>query len=124
MKRIINFKLTIVVTILILVGILMPGDAVPSVGIPGMDKIVHFGMFFTLTGTFYLEYLMNYKKLPKVVYVILSVGLFALLTEIMQLFASSRSYDLKDLLADMIGCIAAIGLWIYGMKLRSKKIEK
>ena len=42
-----QYKLTLVVILLILVAILMPGDSVPSVGIPGMDKLVHFGMFFT-----------------------------------------------------------------------------
>lgn len=124
MKKIMSFKLTIVVVILVLIGILMPGGSVPSVGIPGMDKVVHFGMFFTLTGTFYFEYLMKYKRLPRAIYVIPVIGVFAFSTEVIQLFASSRSYDLKDLLVDMIGCIVATGIWTSAIKLRNKKMEK
>ncbi|MEG0014760.1 MAG: VanZ family protein [Cellulosilyticaceae bacterium] len=123
MKKIMSFKLTIVVVILVLIGILMPGGSVPSIGIPGMDKVVHFGMFFMLTGTFYFEYLMKYKRLPRAIYVIPVIGAFAFSTEVMQLFASSRSYDLKDLLMDIIGCIVASGIWIGTMKLRGKNRE-
>ncbi|MGL6173000.1 MAG: VanZ family protein [Cellulosilyticaceae bacterium] len=121
MNKIFKFKLTILVTILILIGILMPGDSVPSVGIPGMDKIVHFGMFFTFTATFYLEYLLGYKKLPQALYVVIGVACFAISTEIMQLFAANRSFDLKDFVVDMVGCVVAIGLWIGIMKYKESR---
>lgn len=121
MNKIFRFKLTILVTILILIGILMPGDSVPSVGIPGIDKVVHFGMFFTFTATFCLEYVMGYKKLPKIPYLVIGVACFAISTEIMQLFAANRSFDLKDFAVDMVGCIVAIGLWLSGMKWKNKK---
>lgn len=116
MKKLWQYKLTVIVILLILVAILMPGDSVPSVGIPGIDKVVHFGMFFTLTGVYYLEYMLSNKSLPKMLYAILLVGVFAISTEIMQLFAVSRSFDLKDFVIDMIGCIVAIGIWIGGSK--------
>lgn len=112
MKIIKSFKLTMVVIVLILVGILMPGDSVPSVGIPGMDKIVHFGMFFVLTGTFYFEYFMSEKRLPRFWMAFVGVGAFAISTEVMQLCAISRSFDLKDFLVDMMGYLGASGLWI------------
>lgn len=116
MKKLWQYKLTVMVILLILVAILMPGDSVPSVGIPGIDKVVHFGMFFTLTGVYYLEYIFSNKALPKMMYVILLVGAFAISTEIMQLFVVSRSFDLKDFAIDMTGCIVVIGIWIGGSK--------
>lgn len=111
MQFIKQYKLTLAVVILILVAILMPGDSVPSVGIPGIDKVVHFGMFFTLAGTFNLEYLWQHKSLPHMFYATFIVFIFALMTEIMQLFAVSRSFDLKDLVADTVGIIVASLLW-------------
>lgn len=111
MSKIWKFKGTLLAIILILIGILMPGDSVPSISIPGLDKIVHFGMFFTLTAVFYLEYLMSYKRLPSALWVVIGIGIFAILTEAMQLFAVSRSFDLKDFVVDMIGCAIAIVIW-------------
>lgn len=116
-----HYKCTIGVIVLILIAILMPGDSVPSVGIPGIDKVIHFGMFFTLTATFNLEYLWHYKCLPHVFYAFLSIFIFAFMTEVMQLFASNRSFDLKDLLADTAGFIVASLLWKGFIYLHNKK---
>ncbi len=116
-----QYKLTLVVILLILVAILMPGDSVPSVGIPGMDKLVHFGMFFTLSGTFCLEYVWQYKYMPHMLYTFFSLFIFAFMTEVMQLFAVSRSFDLKDLVADTIGFVVAALLWKAYMTLIHKK---
>jgi VanZ family protein len=116
-----QYKLTLVVILLILVAILMPGDSVPSVGIPGMDKLVHFGMFFTLSGTFCLEYVWQYKCMPRMLYTFLGLFIFAFMTEVVQLFAVSRSFDLKDLVADTIGFVVAALLWKAYMTLIHKK---
>ena len=99
----------------------MPGDSVPSVGIPGMDKLVHFGMFFTLSGTFCLEYVWQYKCMPRMLYTFWGLFIFAFMTEVMQLFAVSRSFDLKDLVADTIGFVVAALLWKAYMTLIHKK---
>ena len=107
MQFIKKYKCTVIVTILILVAILMPGDSVPSVGIPGIDKLVHFSMFFTLSGVFCLEYLWHYKCLPHMLYTFLGLFTFAFITEVIQLFAVKRSFDLKDLVADIIGSVTA-----------------
>ena len=116
-----QYKLTLVVILLILVAILMPGDSVLSVGIPGMDKLVHFGMFFTLSGTFCLEYVWQYKCMPRMLYTFLGLFIFAFMTEVVQLFAVSRSFDLKDLVADTIGFVVAALLWKAYMTLIHKK---
>lgn len=111
MQFIKQYKLTLAVVALILIAILMPGDSVPSVGIAGMDKVVHFGMFFTLSAVFQLEYLWHNKELPTMLYAFFVIFIFAFATEVMQLFAVSRSFDLKDLVADSIGMVVASLLW-------------
>ncbi len=105
MKQIKYYKWTIVTVILIWIAILMPGGNGPSIGIPHIDKVVHFGMFATLVLSFYSEYTYQHKKLPKH---LVSWGIiegFALLTEIAQLFVPGRSYDIKDFIADSLGML-------------------
>lgn len=100
-----NYKLTITSVILILIAILMPGQSVPHVGISGIDKAVHFSMFSVLTLCFYFEYNRHLKKLPHFLYTLLVIGAFGFLTEVMQLFAESRSFDFKDLAVDILGVL-------------------
>lgn len=122
MQKIKQYKCTLVVVILILAAILMPGDSVPSVGIHGIDKFVHFGMFFTLSGTFCLEYVRQYKCMPQIFWTFLSLFAFAFMTEVLQLFAINRSFDVKDLGADTIGFVGALLLWkVYITLIRDKK---
>ena len=107
-NRCIDYKFTIGVVILILIAILMPGDSVPKVGVPGIDKVVHFGMFFTLTTVFFIEYLRNNNRLPIWYYAFTIIFVFAGSTEVMQLFASDRSMDILDLSADTLGIFVGI----------------
>lgn len=111
-----NYKFTLVVVILILTAILMPGESVPEVGISGIDKIVHFGMFFTLTLVFHMEYFKNKGQLPVGIYTFVTLFIFAGSTEVMQLFASNRSMDGMDLCADTIGIVVSMLLVINVLK--------
>lgn len=90
----------------------MPGQAVPHVGMPGIDKLVHFGMFAILTLCFYFEYNTHKRKLPHFIYTFLMLGGFGLITEVMQIFADSRSFDLKDLAVDVAGVLIASSVFI------------
>ncbi|MGL4345217.1 MAG: VanZ family protein [Cellulosilyticaceae bacterium] len=110
MKKIWQFKLTIAVTILVLIGMFMPGDDIPSVGIPNMDKIVHFGMFFCIVASFYLEYVWCYKKHPNGIMILMSLLCFAIATELLQGMTPTRSCDVRDGMADMLGAITAFGI--------------
>ena len=105
-----GFKFTILTVILILIAILMPTSGVPTVEIPYADKIVHTGMFVVLTGCFYIEYLMQKNKLPSTLYVLISIGVFAILTEVLQSLTPDRTMDIWDLGADLMGSIATIGI--------------
>lgn len=103
-----HYKFTIVVVMLILVAILMPSSDVPSVGIPHIDKVVHFGMFGCLALTFYSEYYWRHERLPKFISTWLVLEVFAALTEVMQHFTPDRSMDYRDLIADSLGIIVCI----------------
>ena len=107
MKKISAYKFTLVMVAVILVLVLMPGDDVPSVGIPHIDKVVHFGMFLTLTLCYIWEYHKKHQLLPKCYKEGLWLLGFAIFTEIMQYFVPGRSSDIKDLLADTLGVIVA-----------------
>ncbi|WP_069999880.1 VanZ family protein [Cellulosilyticum sp. I15G10I2] len=113
MRIIKYYKLTLASTIFILIGILMPGGAVPHPGIPGLDKLVHFGMFAVLTFCFYFEYNRYKKKLPDFIYALIGISAFGLLTEVLQLFADARSFEFRDLAADILGVVAAS--WLFRM---------
>ena len=120
MKKLWPYKLTFLVTLIILYGLLMPGDSVPSVSIPNIDKLIHFGMFFVLSSTFSVEYFFDRKSLPSAKLLFISTFSFALATELMQgLLTASRACDPKDLLADMIGVLATFFIAI--PLLRKKK---
>lgn len=111
MKRFINqYKFTIIAVILVLIGILMPGDDVPSVGIPNLDKVVHCGMFGFVTLCFYWDYSRATHKMPRFVLSLAILILFAGSTEIMQMYVPGRSCDYRDLIADTIGILLAKGV--------------
>lgn len=115
-----HYKLTLLATILILIAILMPASDVPSVGIPNIDKLVHFGMFGTLALCYYGEYVFKNKRLPKFTGSWMGLEIFALLTEVMQLFVEGRSCDGIDWIADSIGILGVIIIFRY---LYSKRLE-
>lgn len=116
MKRLKHFKFTLLMVAIILVIVLTPGDSVPSVGIPGIDKVVHLGMFFMLSLVYSIEYKVYTKKQSAPWKIILGGTLFALATEIMQLFAVMRSFDLKDIVADAVGVILGIIIFKVSIK--------
>lgn len=111
MKKVIwEYKLTLIAVILVLIAIMMPGDDVPSVGIPNIDKVIHFGMFGTVTFCYYWENYHATLKVPPFIWIFLAIAAFAGLTEIIQIFVPGRSCDYKDLIADAIGILVASGV--------------
>lgn len=93
-----------------MIAILAPGDDVPSVGIPNLDKVVHFGMFACITACFVWEYYRANNKLAKTYLTALYFIIFAAVTEVMQYFVPGRSCDIKDLIADALGIVIAVVL--------------
>lgn len=121
MRFIKDYKFTLLATILILIGILMPSSDIPSVGIPHIDKVVHCGMFGTLTLCMYGEYYYKNKKYPKEILAIGIVLLYAVLTELLQKLASGRSCDVMDWIADSIGTFLAVLVFHIGVNYYKKR---
>ena len=90
---------TIGVTVLILVAVLLPGSKVPDVGITGFDKLAHVTLFFLWSLAVRHDFTTGFNWI-----MVWVVGvLFSISTEILQLFAEDRSFDLWDMLADAVG---------------------
>lgn len=124
-KLLVNYKFTILAVILILVAILMPANDIPSVGVPGIDKVVHCGMFGFLTLCFYGEYFYKNKRNPKALCAIGAIAAYAAFTEFLQLFVEGRACDFIDWLADSLGIIlAALVFYLFINWLNNKKANK
>jgi VanZ family protein len=100
---------TLIVSLLITIAVLIPGSNLPDVGVGGLDKIVHMGMFAVWAVA--VRYDLNtkaFKFLP-----VFALGiLFSLLTEVIQLLVEGRTFDVYDMAADAIGIV--IGLLVGG----------
>lgn len=93
----------------ILLAFSIPGPELPDVDIVGVDKLVHFGLFFVLAGL---------AAWPRPVYhpgTVLTAGAaYAVLTECYQwVMPLGRSFDGLDVVANLIGLLAGVGacLW-------------
>lgn len=97
--------LTFVVSILIMIAVLIPGSKIPDVNLIGIDKVVHLCMFSAWAVALRFDF-------PGVKpWIVFMLGmLFSLVTEVVQLFAEGRSFDLFDMVFDGIGL--TIGLLI------------
>lgn len=117
-----SYKFTLFVLILMLVALLMPLGEVDTgdVGllsqimavIPFSDKLVHMGMFSFVT-------LVNYgesSKHKRIYHLFWMVGLcgFAWLTEVLQKLSGYRTFDVLDIVADLLGIVLglAVGIWV------------
>lgn len=101
---------TIIVSLLILVAVLIPGQDLPDVEMGGFDKLVHVGMF----GLWAIAVRYDFRAKPFNFFVVIAAGiLFSLLTEVLQLLVEGRTFDVYDMAADAIGLAA--GLLIGGL---------
>lgn len=92
----------------------IPGEDFPEVGIPNIDKFVHFFEFFLLGLLLIRAFLNSYFNTSLARLVLLSAvsaSLYALSDEWHQSFISNRMPDSIDLLTDIIGSTA--GVFIY-----------
>jgi VanZ family protein len=110
-------------TVIIMVLISIPGSTFPRTSlfhIPHFDKLVHAGIFavFTLLVN-YGMYMQDDSFFKRNHYTIsLSAGvIFGVLTEWFQLhYVPGRSGEWPDLLADLLGAVAGMGLFYYSRK--------
>lgn len=115
-EKVKTYGLTILVAVGILVAVLLPGSDVPSVQIPYMDKVVHAGMFGTLTLCYVWEFCKAYHKYPNFLWSAVTLIGYGLLTELLQQLSPGRSCDLLDLAADSVGIFIILGIAWYRYK--------
>ena len=104
---------TLIVSLLIIIAVLIPGSNLPDVGLGGLDKIVHIGMFATWAVAVRNDF---YNQRLKFFSLFLAGLVFSFLTEVLQLLVEGRTFDVYDMLADAIGLL--IGLMMSGQILR------
>lgn len=97
---------------LLLFATLQPGSE--ATGIPYVDKIAHFILFFFLTWN--VRHTFHHKSMLNVVMIF--VLLLAPLTEVLQLYIPFRNFDYLDILADVLGIVLAY--WLYSPKWESR----
>ena len=90
---------TISATALILIVVLLPGSAVPDVGLSGIDKLVHFSLFYLWSLAIRFDFKANFKWLVGW----LAGIAFSYLTEVLQQVVEGRAFDYYDIAADVIG---------------------
>ncbi|MCK7459502.1 VanZ family protein [Idiomarina aminovorans] len=96
LARVIFFVLLSIATFLFLWQ--FPGSGAP--GIPYLDKLVHFVIFFVLALTFHRAFALSAKLS------LLFLACYGLLIEVAQAYAPGRGADVYDWLADASGVIA------------------
>ena len=94
------------VSILIIIAVLIPGGNLPDVRIGGYDKLIHIAMF--LGWALVVQYDFGTRPLSKRVIYFITGSLFSAITEILQILVEGRSFDVYDMIADMIGLIAGL----------------
>lgn len=90
---------------------LLPGNNIPDVSIPGLDKLVHFLIF----GILMFLMLYDFRKIqkPKAACLnlvsasfIFCIG-YGILIEVAQHYIPGRSFSVQDIMADSAGIVAA-----------------
>ncbi len=113
MIRLLNkYKISIILTVVILILCFMNTKSLPTVEMTDFDKLAHFLMFGALGGTVFFEKSGYFKtKISNTKLFLLSFlfpTLFSGLIEIMQeYFTSNRTGDWRDFLFDGIGAFTA-----------------
>ena len=111
------YKYAFVTALLIAVLSLFPGGQTPNVGIEGLDKIIHFIMYFTLIW-FLIQANIKQVVILKLKDSAILVGLitavaYGILMEIIQGVAlDDRSFEWFDILANLTGTISGIGVFL------------
>lgn len=91
-----------------------PGDAYPTVSLPGLDKVVHFALYAPLGG------LLCLGLGGRVAWAALGGGLYGVTDELHQAFVPGRFPDAGDAAADVLGA-AAGALFVARRRGRTQK---
>ena len=104
---------SIAITILILLAVLMPGSNVPSVEIVGLDKAVHFILFFIWSLALRNDFSATFNwKLA-----LCAGAVFCVSTEIAQLFVAGRTFEGWDVFFGVLGLLFGLSTGKFQLRL-------
>ena len=83
-----------------------------QIDLPWFDKIVHFGMYFTLTSTILFEHRNSMNTNGRIFLAAVIPFLYGILIEALQMLTISRSGSIADALADLSGILVSIFIWL------------
>ncbi len=103
-----------------LVAVLFPGGSVPKLPmLLGLDKIAHAVLFFIWA----LSLLRAWRFARRFYILLLLSGVFAIGTEVLQLFVEKRSFDWFDAVADLLGTSLAYGFFVIYKRIKRVKTK-
>lgn len=117
MKVLRYYMPAIIWVIIVLVLCTLPGKDIPHSPLfekVHMDKIVHFTLFAGSVLFISLGYYWHKKRVSELTFltIVLVASFYGLAIEFIQkYFTSSRSFDMNDVAADVLGAVA--GIWIF-----------
>jgi len=128
-----NYKLTFIYCIIVLVLSVLPSNSFPKVDVSYADKIVHFLMYFFMIGVMVADSFLFYSKSAKflqktahsekpmtnkkLLYFFFFAVIFGVVIEIIQFFLPTRSAEWGDLLSNSIGAFVGISVIFFVKKL-------
>ena len=118
-----TFSLAVGWTLLIAVLCLVKFTDLPSIGVSGADKYVHFTLHFvfTMLWGYYLWLKLNEIALTKIIFVVTSSLCYGILIEILQeTLTKTRRADIFDVVANFSGALVALLLFILIKRLKTE----
>ncbi len=118
-----TFSLAVGWTLLIAVLCLVKFTDLPSIGVSGADKYVHFTLHFvfTMLWGYYLWLKLNEIALTKIIFVVTSSLCYGILIEILQeTLTTTRRADIFDVVANFSGALVALLLFILIKRLKTE----
>ena len=103
---------------LIVIGCFIPGNNLPKARVENLDKVLHSILFFLFSFSAIIGFIKQ-SQFPKihfdaVKYVVGIGAILAIITEVIQHFIiPRRSFDVFDILADLVGIILAFCFFLY-----------
>lgn len=103
---------------LILFGCLLPGSNLPESSVKNLDKIIHISLFFLFSFSAIVGFIKQ-SQFPKLHFdalkYVIGIGLVLTIgTEVIQHFLiPRRSFDVFDIVADVVGIVIATGFFLF-----------
>jgi len=93
-----KFTVIALYTLIFVLAIIPPSEG--QIGLPYMDKIIHFLAFFILSvATLYAF------QVTRIFHCVILIICFGICIEVIQFFIPYRSFEILDIIADIIGAL-------------------